>query len=336
MALEPKLTDYVSVIMQLYEQFMQHRIDKQGVTPAKSLTYSTCSFIIFFMLMQFRGIYGFKTQWRWLINHPEVLPMLGWQQPPHRTTIARRYKALYEVIETFVLFIGQYAADLSEQFNLAHLIADKSLFKARGPVWHQADRKAGKVPNHLRNLDTDATWSKSGYHGWVYGYGLHIICTQAAFPTLITVQSASVSESWAIDHKAPEILAQLSPQTLTADDAYTQASRIRRWAKSQVALITPALRWTKGRYAKAYHRFINQPKQRRHLSKRRSSVEPLFDLIAKVIGTLTQQKQLPVKGFSNVRCCLAIAVLSVQVAMIANAIWKLPTRNVSHMAAVFQ
>ena len=106
MALEPKLTDYVSVIMQLFEQFMQHRIDKQGVTPAKSLTYSTCSFIIFFMLMQFRGIYGFKTQWRWLINHPEVLPMLGWQQPPHRTTIARRYKALYEVIETFVLFIG--------------------------------------------------------------------------------------------------------------------------------------------------------------------------------------------------------------------------------------
>ena len=146
MALEPKLTDYVSIIMQLFEQFMQHRIDKQGVTPAKSLTYSTCSFIIFFMLMQFRGIYGFKTQWRWLINHPEVLPMLGWQQPPHRTTIARRYKALYEVIETFVLFIGQYAADLSEQFNLAHLIADKSLFKARGPVWHQADRKAGKVP----------------------------------------------------------------------------------------------------------------------------------------------------------------------------------------------
>ena len=165
-------------------------------------------------------------------------------------------------------------------------------------------------------------------------YGLHIICTQAAFPTLITVQSASVSESWAIDHKAPEILTQLSPQTLTADDAYTQASRIRRWAKSQVALITPALRWTKGRYAKAYHRFINQPKQRRYLSKRRSSVEPLFDLIAKVIGASTQQKQLPVKGFFNVRCCLAIAVLSVQVAMIANAIWKLPTRNLSYGGCV--
>ena len=29
-----------------------------------------------------------------------------------------RYKALYEVIEAFVLFIGQYIADLSEQFSL--------------------------------------------------------------------------------------------------------------------------------------------------------------------------------------------------------------------------
>ncbi len=336
MAKEPTLTDYVSVIMHLFEQFMQYRIDKEGIHKTKLLTYCPRSFIIFFIMMQFRGIYAFKTQWRWLMNHTEVLQMLGWHQPPHRTTIARRYKALYQTIEAFVLFIGQYAADLSEQFSPTDLVVDKSLFKARGPVWHQADRKAGKVPNHLRNLDTDATWSKSSYHGWVYGYGLHIICTQAAFPTLITVQSASVSESFVIDKKAPEILTHLSPKTLTADDAYTQASRIRRWAKSQVALITPALRWTKGRFAKAYHRFIDQPEQRFCLTKRRSSVEPLFDLIAKTIGTTLQQKQVPVKGFFNVRSCLAIGVLSVQIAMIVNAIWNLPTRNVSHMAAVFQ
>ena len=145
-----------------------------------------------------------------------------------------------------------------------------------------------------------------------------------------------MSESFVIDKKAPDILTHLSPKTLTADDAYTQVNRIRRWAKAQVALITPALRWTKGRFAKAYHQFIDQPQQRFCLSKRRSSVEPLFDLIAKTIGTTSQQKQVPVKGFVNVRSCLAIGVLSVQIAMIVNAIWNLPTRNVSHMAAVFQ
>ena len=64
MVQRPMLPDYVALIIQLFEQFMRHRIEKQGITHAKPLTYSTTSFIIFFMLMQFRGIYGFKTQWR--------------------------------------------------------------------------------------------------------------------------------------------------------------------------------------------------------------------------------------------------------------------------------
>ena len=44
MVQRPMLTDYVAVIMQLFEQFMQHRIEKQGVTQTKPLTYSTPSF----------------------------------------------------------------------------------------------------------------------------------------------------------------------------------------------------------------------------------------------------------------------------------------------------
>ncbi len=58
--------------------------------------------------------------------------MLGWQQPPHRTTIARRHKVLYQRIEAFVLFIGQYAADLSEHLSPTDLVVDKSLLKACG------------------------------------------------------------------------------------------------------------------------------------------------------------------------------------------------------------
>ena len=112
--------------------------------------------------------------------------------------------------------------------------------------------------------------------------------------------------------------------------------RIRSWAKRGVALLTPALKWTKGRFAQAYHRFIKQPDVREHLSKRRTSVEPLFDLIAQVIGTNAKQKQLPVQRIDNVRSCLALAVLSVQIAMIANSIWGLPHRNISEMATAFQ
>ena len=71
MAKQPTLTDYVGLIMQLFEQFMQHRIEKESIHETKLLTYCTPSFIIFFIMMQFRGVYAFKAQWRWLTNHPD-------------------------------------------------------------------------------------------------------------------------------------------------------------------------------------------------------------------------------------------------------------------------
>ena len=227
------------------------------------------------------------------------------------------------------MFIGQYAADLSEQFNPTDLVVDKSLFKARGPV---SDRPQSRCLS--TNLDTDATWSKSGYHGWIYGYGLHIICTQDAFPTLITVKSASVSESWVIDHKAPEILNTFHlkhslPMMPNPSKSYSSLGEVAS------RFDYPCIAMDSGTGCRGVFDLSTNLK-RLCLSKRRSSVEPLFDLIAKVIGTTPQQKQLPVKGFCNVRCCLAIGVLSVQIAMIVNAIWSLPARNVSHMAAVFQ
>ena len=74
----------------------------------------------------------------------------------------------------------------------------------------------------------------------------------------------------------------------------------------------------------------------KHMRNRRTSVEPLFDLIAKVIGTQAQQKQLPVRSLDNVRSCLALATLSIQIAIIVNAEWGLPHRNISDIATAFQ
>ena len=220
-------------------------------------------------------------------------------------------------------------------FSGSDLYEDKSLFKAQGPVWHQSDRAAGRIPDKLRHLDTQATWSKSAYHGWVYGYGLHLTCNAVGFPTLVQVETAAVSESQVIDHKAALILEALRPSTLTGDNSYTQASRIRRWAKQGVALLTPALQWVKGRYAAAYHRFIAQPENVALLKGRRTAIEPVFDLVAKVIGATDNHKQLPIQHLANVRTSLALATLTVQIAMIVNNIWGLPLHDISHLMAVF-
>jgi len=95
----------------------------------------------------------------------------GWQTSveyaPDRTTLSRRYKALDDVLQDFIVFLGIYAEDLDPRLTSEDLYTDKSLFKAQGPVWHQSDRQAGRIPEKLRHLDTDGSWSTSGYHGWV-------------------------------------------------------------------------------------------------------------------------------------------------------------------------
>jgi len=325
----PTLTDYVHVLCTLFEQFVQ----ANPAYESQLYTYSNQRMIVLFTILQFRRIFKFKAQRRWLAEHGEMLALLGWATPPHRTTLSRRYKQLYAVVAAFVQFVGQYAGELDERFRQKHLVADKSPFKALGPVWHQKDRVVGRLPAKLRNLDTDATWTKSGYQGWVYGYGLHVTCNDAAFPALVQVETGSVAETKVIDEQETVLLHHLRPQTVAADNSYAQARRIRRWAQAGVVLLSPAYKWQQGRYAQAYHRYRKLEANAERLRHRRTTIEPLFDLVAKVIGTAARQKQLPVKGLSNVRTCLALATLSVQLAMIVNTIWGLPLRNISTLTA---
>src|SRR5215207_1673723 len=39
-------------------------------------------------------------------------------------------------------------------------------------------RERGVVPHP--SIDTEAAWTKSGWHGWVYGWKLHLVSTAAA------------------------------------------------------------------------------------------------------------------------------------------------------------
>lgn len=330
---EPSFADYVSLVYTLFERFLQ----QQAVPPPRGhpVVYRHKVLIVFFIVMQSLRLFQFKTQQRWLTQHPERRQQMGLEHVPDRTTLARRYKALYPTLQAFIAFLGQDAPALDPVFSSNDLYEDKSLFKAQGPVWHQADREARRIPDKLRHLDTEATWSRSAYHGWVYGYGLHLTCNAVGFPSLVQVETAAVSESQVIDCKAAPIVEALQPSTLTGDNSYTQASRIRRWAKQGVALLTPALKWVKGRYAAAYHRFIAQPHHVALLQARRTAIEPVFDLVAKVIGATANHKQLPLQQLAKVRTCLTLAALTLQLAMIVNNVWGLPLHNISHLMAVF-
>ena len=329
----PTFADYVDLLFTLFERFWQHHSARphQG----HPFVYAHKALLVFFLVMQQRRIFRFKAQRRWLVQHPERRQAFGLNDVPDRTTLSRRYKALYAVLQDFIAFLGTYAEDLDTRFTSTDLYTDKSLFKAQGPVWHQSDRQAGHIPAKLRHLDTDGSWSKSGYHGWVYGYGLHLVDNGIGFPKLAQVETAAVSEKVVLDQQAEPLLNGFHPATVTTDDSYTQARRIRQWAKRGVLLLTPALRWTTGRYAIAYRGYIRQPEQSELLRRRRTAIEPLFDLVAQALGATGLQKQLPMQHLDNVRTCLLLATLTVQVAMVANSIWGLPLRNISTLATAF-
>lgn len=234
--LTPSFADNVRILKRLFGLWQESMgASKKNGHP---FIFEHIDMIIFFVIMTLRRIHRFKSMQRWLQEHPEIAGMFLWKKIPHRTTLSRRYKALYPVVQDFIRFLGKWAEYLGGEFRRTELFEDKSLFKARGPVWHREWRKRDEVPKGLRNLDKDASWSYSEHHGWVYGYGIHLTVTVSGFPADVIVETASVSESEVIDRKAG-FIKDTEPRSVTADNSYCNLSRIREWAESGVALITP-------------------------------------------------------------------------------------------------
>jgi hypothetical protein len=102
---KPKLTDYATLIFTLFEQFEQ--AERGGTAKVgKPYTFSQKCFIVLFVILQFRHIFEFKAQKRWLEEHPDMFSLLKWPRVPHRTTFSRSYKALGSLLAAFITFVG--------------------------------------------------------------------------------------------------------------------------------------------------------------------------------------------------------------------------------------
>jgi hypothetical protein len=82
---------------------------------------------------------------------------------------------------------------------------DSTILRARGGVWHQKHREAGIVPH--TSIDTDAHWTKSGWHGWVYGWKLHLAAVVAA--VWIPLAAALTPANAADNEQAPALIREL-------------------------------------------------------------------------------------------------------------------------------
>jgi len=126
---------------------------------------------------------------------------------PCRRTWERRLEALPDDLPGMIGTLGRYLVCLiqpwAKQGRAAAL--DSTALRANGGVWHKKHREKGIVPH--TSIDTDAHWSKSGHHGWWYGWKLHLACTVTAvwIPLAARLTVANVHDS----APAPELIRQL-------------------------------------------------------------------------------------------------------------------------------
>src|SRR5262245_58765552 len=126
---------------------------------------------------------------------------------PARRTWERRLAAAPAALPAQIGCLGAHLVALLRPWARAGRAAaiDSTVLRARGGEWHKKHRDAGVVPHS--SIDTEAHWTKSGWHGWVYGWKLHLATTVAAvwIPLAATLTPANRADN----EEAPALLDRL-------------------------------------------------------------------------------------------------------------------------------
>jgi hypothetical protein len=164
---------------------------------------------------------------------------------PTRRTWERRLRTLPDTLPAQIGCLGRALVDRLTPWPDGRTLAalDSTPLRALGGVWHKRDRAAGVVPH--RSIDTEAHWTKSGWHGWVYGWKLHLVVTVAAvwLPLAAELTPANAADN----EVAPRLLPELPPtlRWLVGDTSYDDTA-LRDQCAAQGRVLVTAKR---GRYS---------------------------------------------------------------------------------------
>lgn len=223
-------------------------------------------------------------------------------QFPTRRTWERRLQALPDTLPAQIGCLGRVLVSLIQPWaRCGRAIAvDSTVLRARGGVWHHKDRAAGVVPH--TTIDTEAHWTKSGWHGWIYGWKLHLAATVAAvwIPLAAELTPANVADS----ELAPDLLCRVPPEVrvILGDRHYNTPALHALCAEDERILVTT-------RYGRYPHTDVGV-EVRRIFHKLRSVTIENFNEHFK--GMFAVHGQVPTKGLCNTRRFALGAVLVYQ------------------------
>ena len=329
----PDMREYITFLFSMLDDFSatKEKVSERG----RPKTYADASLIVFYAVMTLKGITTMRAQQDYLFHHPLWLERCQLPACPTHVTLGRRYKALMPKLQAFTEYVATSSFAREAGFLQEVVYEDKSLFKAAGPVWHQKDRLKDHLPKDLRGVDKTATWSKSGYHGWVYGYGLHLTGIRNGFPVMFHVLPANVNERKVLDTKKDRLI-EKGVRCIVADNGYVDKKRQAIFAETQVLLLTPKTTLAVANALLGADPVYTATQVKTWQAARKTAIEPVFDLLSKLLSTTGAHKPLPLRGLAYVSTFLGIGVLLLQLAMLVNIRCRLPTRNVTHIKTVFR
>jgi hypothetical protein len=225
---------------------------------------------------------------------------------PTRRTFQRRLKALPERLPEQIGCLGRYLVEVLKPWeSRGRAVAlDSTVLQAKGGVWHKKDREAGIVPHS--SIDTEAGWTKSGWHGWVYGWKLHLaiaVC-EVWIPLCCRLTPANTADN----EVAPYLIEQLPDEArFVLGDIHYNAPNVREACQSTQRFLVASKRG-------AYPHTDDGVEVRRIFHKLRSMANENFNEHFKAIFEV--HGQVPTKGRINTERFALGAVLVYQLALL--------------------
>jgi hypothetical protein len=224
---------------------------------------------------------------------------------PSRRTWERRFEKLPSRLPALIGCLGRLlVASLQPWTTQGRAAAvDSTPLRANGGVWHKKHRLAGEVPHS--SIDTQAAWSKSGYHGWWYGWKLHLAVSVGSLWIPLAAELTIASE--ADNLIAPKLLAQLPTEV--------------RYVLGDTHYNTPDLRDECGLHNRelvatrrgAHPHHDGGVEVRRIFHKLRSlAIEPFNGLFKNIFEW---RGQMPVKGLNKCQLLALGAILLYQIVL---------------------
>jgi hypothetical protein len=225
---------------------------------------------------------------------------------PSRRTWERRLAVLPDSLPGQIGCLGRHLVALVQPW-LEHgraIALDSTPMRARGGVWHQQDRAAGVVPH--TSIDTEAHWTKSGWHGWVYGWKLHLVAVVAGvwIPLAAEVTAANIDDA----EVALALLAEVPAEVrFVLGDRHYNTPAVRHCCERDGRLLVTS------RYGRYPHTDAGVEVRRIFHRLRSLAMENFHEHFK---GIFDGHGPVPTKGLTNTRRFMLGAILVYQLALL--------------------